>query len=119
MQDPLPPAGPQRARAAIPLQDETRASRSGRAAIVLICPGNWPARSGAGCEGRATLTGATKGLSYDIPAGKTETLRFVLKPKTFRKLRRTRRMNAKVATSNTAPGGATPGEVTVVVRGPR
>ncbi|MDQ3934084.1 MAG: beta-lactamase family protein [Actinomycetota bacterium] len=118
-QDPLPPAGPPRARAAIPLQDETRASRTGRVPILLVCPGNWPARSGARCEGDAGLTGATGKLAYSIPAGAKQTLRFVLKAKTFRKLRRTRRTNAKVTTSNGASGGATPGEVTVVVRGPR
>ena len=119
LQDPLPPAGPERARAAIALQDETRATRAGVAKILLLCPGNWPARGGRRCAGSATLTGAARALPYAIPAGRAQTLRFALTAKTLRKLRRARRMTARVATSNSAPGGATPARVSVTVRASR
>jgi CubicO group peptidase (beta-lactamase class C family) len=118
-QDPLPPAGPARARAAIPLQDETRANRAGTTSLIFLCPGNWPGRASPRCEGSATLKGATKALGYSIPAGATEKLRFTLSSKTFRKLRRVRRIVAAVTTANAAAAGPTPGLVTVVVRGPR
>jgi CubicO group peptidase (beta-lactamase class C family) len=118
-QDPLPPAGPARARAAIPLQDETRADRTGTTSLIFLCPGNWPGRSSPRCEGSATLKGAKKALGYNIPAGGTEKLRFTLSSKTFAKLRRVRRIVASVATANAATAGPTQGLVSVVVRGPR
>ncbi|MEA2473236.1 MAG: hypothetical protein QOE06_1151 [Thermoleophilaceae bacterium] len=117
-QDPLPPAGAARARATIPLQDETRAGRTGNVAIKLLCPGNWPGRSGPRCSGTATLGSAQKALAYDTPAGKPQTLLFTLKPKTLAKLRKLRRLVLEVTTANTAAGGATPGRVTLVVRAP-
>jgi hypothetical protein len=118
-QDPLPPPGPLRARAAIPLQDETRAGRTGNVAIKLLCPGNWPGRSGRTCRGIARLGSATGALGYDIAAGRAQTVRFTLKSSALRKLRRTRRTVLSVSTANEAAGGATPGKVAVVVRAPR
>ena len=118
-QDPLPPAGPERARAAIPLQDETRAGRTGNVAIKLLCPGNWPERTGRACKGTAKLGSAQKALAYDIDAGRHETVRFTLTAKALRKLRKTRRVVLAVSTSNAAAGGDTPGLVTLTVRAPR
>jgi hypothetical protein len=117
-QDPLPPPGPERARAAIPLQDETRAGRTGNVTIVLLCPGNWPGRAAPRCKGSASVTGTAKPVVYDMAAGKAEKLRFTLTSKTFRKLRKARRLTAEVATSHAAAGGATPGLVRVVLRAP-
>ena len=117
-QDPLPPAGPHRARAAIPLQDETRAGRTGNVVIKLLCPGNWPGRTGRRCAGIARLGSAPGALGYDIPAGRSERVRFTLSSKAFRKLRKTRRTKLPVTTANEAPGGDTPGRVTVTVRAP-
>jgi CubicO group peptidase (beta-lactamase class C family) len=118
-QDPLPPPGPERARAAIPLQDETRAGRTGNVTIILLCPGNWPGRSAPRCKGTAGVKGTKSKLDYDIAAGVNEKLRFALATKTFRKLRRERRMTVAVTTTNGAAGGATAGRVNVVLRGPR
>jgi CubicO group peptidase (beta-lactamase class C family) len=117
-QDPLPPAGPERARATIPLQDDTRAGRTGNVAIKLLCPGNWPAGPGHRCSGTASLGSAKKALPYDIASGKTLTLRFTLASKPFAKLRKVRRLFLTVDTANGAPGGPTAGRVTVTVRGP-
>jgi CubicO group peptidase (beta-lactamase class C family) len=117
-QDPLPPAGPERARAAIPLQDETRAGRTGNVTIVLLCPGNWPGRGSRSCKGTAKVTGTQRSIAYDVPAGRTAKLRFTLKARQLSSLRKTRRMTASVSTSNAAGGGATPGRVTVIIRAP-
>ncbi|HEX8742970.1 MAG TPA: serine hydrolase [Thermoleophilaceae bacterium] len=118
-QDPLPPPGPERARAAIALQDETRASRKGTVAIELLCPGNWPGRTGRRCTGVATLGSTRSALPYDIAAGRASTLRFSLTAKALRKLRRTRRATLAVGTLNGAAGGSSPARVNVVVRAPR
>ena len=118
-QDPLPPAGPARARAAIPLQDETRAGRTGNVAIKLLCPGNWPGATGRTCSGTAKVASTVKSLPYKIDAGRHATVRFTLKPKALRALRKTRRVTLSVSTANAAAGGATPGRVLVVVRAPR
>ena len=117
-QDPLPPAGPERARAAIPLQDETRAGRTGNLTIVLLCPGNWPGRPTRSCDGTATVKGTVKALPYDIRAGTHEKLRFTLTAKQFRKLKKARRLATPVSTTNAAGGGSTPSRVTVIVRAP-
>jgi hypothetical protein len=117
-QDPLPPAGPDRARAAIPLQDETRAGRTGNVTIVMLCPGNWPGRTGPSCKGTATVKGTQRKVAYDIDAGVSEKLRFTLATKTLRRLRKVRRIPTPVSTTNAAGGGATPGRVTVIIRAP-
>jgi CubicO group peptidase (beta-lactamase class C family) len=116
--DPLPPAGPERSRAAIALQDETRSGRTGNVAIKMLCPGNWPGRADRTCAGTASLGSATKALPYEIAAGRTQTLTFTLTAKALRKLRKTRRVTLAVATSNAGPGGATPARVSLVVRAP-
>jgi CubicO group peptidase (beta-lactamase class C family) len=118
-QDPLPPAGPERARAAIALQDETRASRTGSVAIKLLCPGNWPGRSDRRCTGVSTLTSTRSALPYDIASGRSQTLRFGLTAKALRKLRRSRRATLTIDTLNGARGGGTPGRATLTVRAPR
>ena len=117
-QDPLPPAGPERARAAIALQDETRSSRKGTVPIKMLCPGNWPGRVGRRCTGVATLGSTRSALPYDIAAGRHTTLRFSLTAKALRKLRKTRRLFLPVSSLNGADGGGTPARVVVTVRGP-
>jgi CubicO group peptidase (beta-lactamase class C family) len=117
-QDPLPPAGPERARATIALQDETRAGRTGNVALKMLCPGNWPGRTGRSCAGTATLGSTTKSAKYDVPAGQHHTVRFTLTAKAFRKLRKSRRVVLPVTTTNSATGGASPARVSVVVRAP-
>jgi CubicO group peptidase (beta-lactamase class C family) len=117
-QDPLPPAGPERARAAIPLQDETRASRKGTIPIKLLCPGNWPGRSARRCTGVSTLTNTKSALPYDIAAGRSSTLLFSLRSKALKALRKSRRTTLSVGTLNGADGGGTPGRVSLIVRAP-
>jgi CubicO group peptidase (beta-lactamase class C family) len=78
-QEPLPPAGPERARA--PQIDLTtrRVSRRGVVAIRLACPPLWPDRAGRRCTGEATLEGAAAPVSYDVGAGEVGVLRFRLR----------------------------------------
>ena len=85
-QDPLPPAGPARARAAVFGRGAKNASRRGVVRVQLACPPVWPAQGLSGCTGKAKLEGA-KARSYTIAPGKAKTLRFQLSDKTRRKLR--------------------------------
>ena len=86
-QDPLPPAGPRRARAPMLLVAHTRVGRTGNLAIGLRCPLNWPAGD-PGCRGSATLDGARKAVAYDVAPGETKLLRFRLTKKRVAALRR-------------------------------
>ncbi|HYH58562.1 MAG TPA: serine hydrolase [Thermoleophilaceae bacterium] len=86
-QDPLPPAGPARARAAI-FRTKKATMRARRVVRVrLACPPAWPADGLAGCTGRAKLKGA-KARRYAIRAGDVEAIRFRLARPVARKLRR-------------------------------
>jgi hypothetical protein len=87
-------------------------------AIKLLCPGNWPGRTARRCTGVSTLGSTKSALPYDIAHGRTQTVRFSLTDKAFRKLRKTRRVVLPVGTLNGAVGGSTPGRVTLVVRAP-
>jgi CubicO group peptidase (beta-lactamase class C family) len=85
-QDPLPPAGPARARAAIFGKKKARA-RHGAVRLEVSCPPRWPTPQLSACAGVAKLRGA-KPTSYVIPAGAARTLRLELSDRTRRKLRR-------------------------------
>ena len=102
--DPLPPAGPRRARAAHVALARERASRSGVVLVRLSCP----PRGGTGaCTGRARLDGARKRLAYDVGAGQARTLRFKLSARRLRQLRRRGSLALGVVAVNRAEGGST------------
>ena len=86
-QDPLPPAGPARARAVIVKQGAKRVRRRGIARVKLTCPPRWP-EALSGCTGRAKLKGA-RARRYRIAPGATGTVRLRLRPRAHRRLRRT------------------------------
>jgi CubicO group peptidase (beta-lactamase class C family) len=100
-QDPLPPAGPGRARAAQLELVRERASRRGVVVFRLLCPTRWRGPGvPAGCRGTATSTGAPKALRYAVAPGKSKFLRFKLTRKRQRSLRRKGRMGLKVLALN-------------------
>jgi CubicO group peptidase (beta-lactamase class C family) len=76
VQDPLPPAGPERARAALLSAAGTRVSHSGTVRVRLACPARWPGRQACTCRGRATLTGARRPVRYRVTPGASRVLRF-------------------------------------------
>lgn len=78
VQDPLPPAGPERARAP-QLRIGRRAVRpGGRVVARLRCPPRWLGPTLRRCEGTARLTGARRPVRYSVPAGGRQALRFRL-----------------------------------------
>ena len=100
--DPLPAAGPVRARAVIHgLRRPTR-NRRGIVSIVVGCPLEWPAPGQDGCIGTAKLEGS-KTTRYAIQPGVRKTLRFKLK----RSLARRRGLELDFVTRNKDAGGGT------------
>ena len=88
VQDPLPPAGPGRARAARLAPARRRAGRRGVVVVRLACPARWLSPTGHVCAGRARLSGARRALRYRVEPGARRALRFRLKRARLRKLRR-------------------------------
>jgi CubicO group peptidase (beta-lactamase class C family) len=86
-QDPLPPAGPARARAAIFGAGTKNATARGVVRVKLACPARWAAEGLSRCRGTAKLKGA-KRVRYAIAAGKAKKLRFRLSNRMQRKLAR-------------------------------
>ncbi|HEX8065231.1 MAG TPA: serine hydrolase [Thermoleophilaceae bacterium] len=118
LQDPLPPPGPQRARAAQLWLAAKRATGGGVVSIGFACPGTWPGHEGQACTGTARLAGATRALAYDLPAGRMTTLRFRLAAKTLRSLRRSKFRTLQLTATNGAVGGPTPARVPIAVKRP-
>jgi CubicO group peptidase (beta-lactamase class C family) len=102
--DPLPPAGPQRARAPHLSLARPRATRKGIVRVRLSCP---PRGGTGGCSGPVRMKGARKRAPYSVPAGKSRTLRFRLTKRRLRKLRRARTIYVKAVAKNRAQGGST------------
>jgi CubicO group peptidase (beta-lactamase class C family) len=102
-QDPLPPAGPQRARAprfelALP-----RISTKGTIVLRVFCPPR-PARP---CDGRATLPRTRGGVRYSVPAGDSRLVRFTLTARNLRAARGRRLTLPATLTNEDALGGVT------------
>jgi CubicO group peptidase (beta-lactamase class C family) len=92
---PLPPAGPDRARA---LQLPAAARRGGHLRVTAACPRAWYTAPGR-CAGIARTNRGGR-VRYRIPAGATETLRFELRPSALRRLERRRRLAVGVMARN-------------------
>jgi hypothetical protein len=78
-QDPLPPMGPRRARAARLAPGRKRAGRRGVVVVRLACPARWLSPTEPVCTGRARLTGARHALAYRVAPGERRALRFRLR----------------------------------------
>ena len=119
VQEPLPPAGPARARAARLRLAHTAASRKGVVSVRMTCPARWPGREPAPhCAGAAGLQGVARTLTYDLAPGATTTLRFRLSARQLRSLRRTRTVTLEASAVNTDAADGTRAAVAVVVRRP-
>jgi CubicO group peptidase (beta-lactamase class C family) len=105
-QDPLPPAGPERARAVRLRLARERAGRDGSVLARLHCPRRWLGRTLRRCTGTATLEGARSAVAYDVGAGHGRRLRFRLTAARLAQLRRVRRLSVVLtATSRDAAAG--------------
>ena len=100
VQEPLPPAGPVRARAAILSLATQRAGRRGVVRVRLACPPRWPVGLRAVCTGVARLHGNRRGRRYRATAGTATVLRFRLTDRRMRRLRRSRELTLAITATN-------------------
>jgi hypothetical protein len=77
----------------------------------------WQTRPGD-CEGRATLTGA-RAIRYDVSGGRKQLLRFRLRKRALRALRRAGTSSLTATATNSAPGGGTGTRLDFTIRAPR
>src|SRR5688572_21763852 len=115
-QDPLPPAGPARARAAVFATGAKRVRRHGLVRIALACPPEWPSAELSGCTGRAKLKGA-KAVRYKIAPGASKKLEFRLSRKTRRKLERRGSLVRAARAKNADAAGGTVSRARIRLRG--
>jgi hypothetical protein len=99
-QEPLPPAGPARARALRPRLVSTRVSRRGVVSIRLACPLRWPSKLGPTCRGIARMQGVRRSKRYTIRGGWRKTVKLRLTARRLRKLKRTKTMTLLVSALN-------------------
>lgn len=118
-QDPLPPAGPARARAAQPRVRTRRAGRRGTVAVQVSCPERIAGREAQRCTGRATLDGARRALRYDAAPGHTAVLRFRLSSRRLRAIRVDGSDRLTLMVVNQDAAGGTTARATYTVRRPR
>jgi hypothetical protein len=118
-QDPLPPAGPERARAPLIELARRRASRRGEVVVRLWCPPRWPDRAGRACRGRARVTGGRRLRRFRVAAGRSRVLRLRLTRRRLRLLRRRGALRLKVAARNLDAVEGTLTRVQVSVRRPK
>ena len=115
VQDPLPPAGPARARATILRTGAKRVGRRGFVRIGLACPPQWPSPEIGACSGRATLEGA-RARRYSIAAGEADKVRFRLARKARRKLARRGSLVLGLRATNADAAGGTVSRATISVQ---
>lgn len=116
---PLPPAGPERARALRVRLAHNAASRRGVVALRATCPARWPGRrSAARCEGEARIAGGARPVRYDLAAGETKVVRVRLSSSSLRSLRRAGRRTLAVTATNQDRAGGTPAQTDVTLRAP-
>jgi CubicO group peptidase (beta-lactamase class C family) len=118
-QDPLPPAGPYRARASQLRLARKRASRTGLLWIRIACPPRWPGGGPHECRGAARLTGARRPAGYRLQAGNSRVLRFRLSRARLRSLVRHGSASLNVTAVNVDAAGGTPANTDVTVVRPK
>ena len=116
-QDPLPPAGPARARALWTWLAFHRVSRKGGISVRAACYARWPRREAPPCEGVARLEGTRRPVRYRIQPGTKTLLRFTLTTASQRSLRRSVRATLGLTTRNAdSAGGVESAHPVTVVR---
>jgi CubicO group peptidase (beta-lactamase class C family) len=108
--DPLPPAGPARARASILALRKSRAGKKGVAVVRLACPGT------ATCDGTARFQGSRDKRSYSVAGGKATLLRFALKRSTRKRLAKAGSLALEAVATNADAGGGTTAKQQVTLR---
>ena len=106
--EPLPPAGPGRARAAQLWLARPRVNRRGQMVLRVWCPPRWLAPVEATCRGVARATRTRRGRRYTVPAGTAKLVGFKLKRGAARRLRRKGTLNVEVTAVNLDLASGTP-----------
>ena len=96
--EPLPPAGPPRARAGSIEPDPARVV-DGSALVTVNCPPRWTGELDPVCEGRARIEGG-KPVDHTVKAGNSRVLRLPLRARDRRAVRRGRTLNRFVIVRN-------------------
>jgi CubicO group peptidase (beta-lactamase class C family) len=113
-QDPLPPAGPARARAVVLRSGAARATRRGDVSFRVFCPVKAPGP----CAGSATVDGARKAARFAVPPGAMHVVRVRLTKQRLAALRRSKRAALVArAVADDAAGGV-PSALGIAVRAP-
>ncbi len=118
VQDPLPPAGPGRARAARLAPGRRRAGPRGAVVVRLTCPARWLSDTDHVCEGRARLTGARAALPYSVAPGERTALRFRLRRGRLGELQETGTLALTARARNRDRGGGTLSTLTFAIGAP-
>jgi CubicO group peptidase (beta-lactamase class C family) len=113
-QDPLPPAGPQRARAPRFELAVGRVARTGRITLRMFCP----PRPDRRCAGRATLPRTRSAQRYSVAPGDSALVRFTLTSRNLRRVRRAGRVTLRAAATNEDAAGGVTVARDVTLRGP-
>lgn len=100
VQDPLPPRGPARARAAIVELAAPRAGRRGLVRVRLDCPRYWASGSRNACVGVARMQGTRHGLRYRAGADAERILRFRLTKRRLKALRKRGQLTLALSATN-------------------
>jgi CubicO group peptidase (beta-lactamase class C family) len=116
--DPLPPAGPVRARAAVAGLARKKATKRGVVAVSIACPPHWPAPGADGCVGKAKLEGARKAAGYSLAPGERRVYRLTLKPRLLRLLKRKGALELDLVVANRDASGGTVTKSAVAPRSP-
>jgi hypothetical protein len=117
--DPLPAAGPMRARASRAALARPTASRRGVVPVTVACPPQWPAAGPDGCFGSVKLEGSKRAISYSIPPGKRKTVRFTLKAHLARTLARKKALALDLVAVNRDQAGGVVTKTVVTLRSPK
>jgi CubicO group peptidase (beta-lactamase class C family) len=115
VQDPLPPAGPGRARAARLAPGRRSTGPRGIVVVRLACPARWLSPTDHVCAGRARLTGARRALAYEVAPGERRALRFRLRRARLRALQESGSLTLTARARNRDQAGGTPSASTFTI----
>ena len=109
VQDPWPPTGPPRTRAAIVPDQSRPVRRDGSVRIAIECPPQFPgAPAVRRCDGRARLAGARRPAGYRIAGGRRALIALELRPALARRAGAARTLTRELTARNRdGAGGAT------------
>jgi hypothetical protein len=96
--EPLPPAGPPRARAAS-IDPDPVGVVAGSALVTVNCPPRWTGKLDQGCEGRARIEGGEP-VDHRVKAGNSRVVRLPLRARDRRAIRRGRTLDRFVIVRN-------------------